>query len=214
MLKINLYSAKGVKKTPVTLPKKFEEKDNKKLLAQAIRVYEDRRHPGLSKVKGRGEVVGSTRKIYKQKGTGGARHGDIRAPIFVGGGTVHGPDGLKRKLTLPKKMKKKALAVAMTNKVKKGRVVALEGLDTFNKTKDVHTLIQAVLKKEDKEKVKRITFAISQENNKANLFIRNIKNVDTCFFKDLNAYKIFNSSVLFVDNKALQEKNPKGKDKK
>src|SRR3990167_6881084 len=106
MIKLNVYSPKATKKEAIPLLKSLEAKVNMKLLAQAIRVYEDRSHPGLSQVKTRGEVKISTRKIYKQKGTGYARHGAKSAPIFVGGGIAHGPKGIKRKLALPKKKKK------------------------------------------------------------------------------------------------------------
>src|SRR3989344_5966768 len=98
MLKVNLYDSAGKKKEGLSLPKEFEVKPNFRLLAQAYHVYEDRTHLGLAKAKTRGEVRISTKKIYKQKGTGGARHGAKSAPIFVGGGVAHGPKGIKRKL--------------------------------------------------------------------------------------------------------------------
>ena len=74
-------------------------KANSTLLAQAIRVYGSNSHQKTSKVKTRGEVDGSTRKIYRQKGTGNARHGAKYAPIFVGGGIAHGPTGILKLLS-------------------------------------------------------------------------------------------------------------------
>ena len=108
---------------------------NKILLTQAIRVYTARRHPGLSKVKTRGEVIASTRKIYRQKGTGQARHGAISAPIFVGGGVAHGPKGVKRQLSLPKKMRRKALSIALSVKAKEGNLLVVEGISKLKKNK-------------------------------------------------------------------------------
>src|SRR5207248_616028 len=93
----------------VSLPKEiFAETVNKKLLAQAVRVYLANKRQGNASTKTRGEVEGSTRKIYRQKGTGNARHGSIRAPIFVKGGIVHGPRPRDFSLGLSKKMRRKA----------------------------------------------------------------------------------------------------------
>lgn len=81
------------------------------LLAQAIHVYQENTHRGVSKTKTRGEVTATTHKAYKQKGTGNARHGAKSAPIFVGGGVVFGPTGLKATpQSLNQKMKLRALA--------------------------------------------------------------------------------------------------------
>src|SRR3972149_4980450 len=95
-------SAKGIRTSVVgldgksagsiTLPQALNNaKINRQLMAQAVRVYLANQRVGNASTKTRGEVEGSTRKIYKQKGTGRARHGAIRAPIFVGGGVVFGP---------------------------------------------------------------------------------------------------------------------------
>jgi len=79
-----------------SLPKGFDLKKAEKLLVQIVRVFEDRTHFGLNKVKTRSEVNKTRKKLYKQKGTGGARHGAKSAHIFVGGGVAHGPKGEKR----------------------------------------------------------------------------------------------------------------------
>ncbi|KKT36270.1 MAG: 50S ribosomal protein L4, partial [Candidatus Collierbacteria bacterium GW2011_GWA1_44_12] len=85
------------------------------LISQAIYVYQANSHRGVAKAKTRGEVTASTRKIYKQKGTGNARHGAKSAPIFVGGGVVFGPTGLATPLkSFNQKMKLKALAGILT----------------------------------------------------------------------------------------------------
>src|SRR5258706_10458898 len=150
MLKVNSYSSKGTKlTTTVTLPKEWEAKMNRALLAQAIRVYIDRLHIGEAYTKGRGEINRTTKKWYKQKGTGGARHGARSAPIFVGGGVAHGPKGISRTLTLPTAMKRKATAIAMTQAVKDARVIA--GELNFAKTNETQKLIDKVLEKKYKK---------------------------------------------------------------
>lgn len=133
MIKLNVYSQNGTKKTSINMPKDLIEKENRTLLAQAIRVYESGKHPGLSKVKTRGEVRASKRKIYRQKGTGQARHGAKSAPIFVGGGKAHGPKGVKRVLSLPRKMRQKALKIALSMKAGEKRLVVIDGVGSLKK---------------------------------------------------------------------------------
>ena len=88
-----------------------------------------KRRSGNHKVKGRSEVSGSTRKITRQKGGGGARHGSIRAPIFRGGGVVHGPVVRDHNLDLPKKVRKLALKTALSSKAADGKLVVLDSVD-------------------------------------------------------------------------------------
>lgn len=206
MTKVNTYSAKGRKLAKTNLPKNFSEKENRVLLAQAIRVYESRRHPGVSKTKRRGEITASTRKIYRQKGTGRARHGALSAPIFVGGGKAHGPTGLKRKLRLPKRMRTKVINIALSSKVKEGRLVVVKGLTSLKKTKDAQKLIDTICAKEIKEKSPMISVIVDKKNKQASLAFRNIKNVKVIPFATLNAYLVFYSGMVLLDEDALKNK--------
>lgn len=88
-----------------------------------------KRRRGTHKVKGRSEVAGSGKKLFRQKGTGRARHGDIKAPTFVGGGQIHGPQPRSYGYTLPKKVKRGALRSALSQKVAEGRVKVLDAFD-------------------------------------------------------------------------------------
>ena len=179
-------------------------------MAQAIRVFEARRHPGLSKTKSRGEISASKRKIYRQKGTGRARHGAKSAPIFVGGGVTHGPSGVKRKLDLPKKMRRRALKVAFTMKSKDGQVIVLEGISKIKKTKDAAALLDKIAQKEKNAKQnERFTFALSDESKDAILALRNIENVVVTKFSDLNAYKVYFGGTMVIDKNALTQKHEK-----
>jgi large subunit ribosomal protein L4 len=209
MAKANVYSKTKKKASSVTLPKVFDEKENMVLLAQAIRVYGDRKKPRRGKTKTRGEVVKSTRKIYRQKGTGRARHGDVGAPIFVGGGKAHGPRGDKRELTLPKKMKKKALSIALSLKVRDGKVAVIDEVAKIKKTKDAQKIINEIVKKELKEKEpKKTTICLADKNKDAQKFFRNIKNTQTLSFDDLNAHTVFYGGLLVIDKEAIK-KSPK-----
>jgi large subunit ribosomal protein L4 len=204
MTKLDVFSAKGVKKQAVDLPKDFIEKENPALLAQAIRVYEGRRHSGLSKIKTRGEVVASKRKIYRQKGTGRARHGALSAPIFVGGGKAHGPKGVKRKLELPKKMRRKAVGIALGLKVKNGDLLVIDGLSSLKKTKEAQKLVDKILA--NRKKGDRVSFVLSEKNFSAVRAIRNLPNAEAVSFHNLNAYQVFHGGVLLLDKEILTSK--------
>lgn len=209
MVKVDLYSAKGNKKGSFNLPGGFSEKANMKLLAQAVRVYEDRLHPGLSKVKTRGEIALSTRKIYRQKGTGGARHGAKSAPIFVGGGVAHGPKGIKRELHLPSKMRQKALRVALGIKIKGGNLAVVDLLSSLKKTKEVKDLLEKI--KDGKNS--KFTFVLSYENKDKILILRNIEDMKVIGFSNLNAYQVFNGGLILMDKEIFAVKAKKGLEK-
>lgn len=199
MLKVNTYSLKGTKLTPTTLPKELESELNLNLLAQAIRVYEDRSHKALAQAKTRAEVNRTKKKWYKQKGTGGARHGAKSAPIFVGGGVAHGPRAVKRELTLPKNMARKALSISITEKVKKSQAVAVDGLAKAAKTGELKKLM-------DKIGGKRFTFILADANFGSGRFIKNLQNCKAVLYKDLNAYKVFFGGTLIFDKEIFASK--------
>lgn len=206
MIKLNVYSSKATKKDAITLPKNLEAEVNMKLLAQAIRVYEDRRHPGLSQVKTRGEVRISTRKIYKQKGTGYARHGAKSAPIFVGGGITHGPKGVKKQLSLPKKMRQNSLKTALSLKAKSGRLIVIDNLDAIKKTKEARDFLDKIEKDQASQtKNPRFTFVVSEKNKDNQKALRNLKNVQVTSFKNLNAYDVFFAGTLILDKDVFEE---------
>ena len=126
-LSLSVYGIDGKEQKTIELPKDvFAATENKSLLAQAVRVYLVNQRQGNVKVKTRSEVIGSTRKIYRQKGTGKARHGAIKAPIFVGGGVAHGPKQKEYNLKFNKKEKKLALYGALSSKLKEKKIFGLD----------------------------------------------------------------------------------------
>lgn len=118
---------KAVGKIP--FPEAFGEKVNFALLHQAVVAQRTNRRQGTAKVKSRHEVSGSTRKIYRQKGTGRARHGDIKAPLFVGGGRAFGPKPRNYEVRLPQKVRRRALQAAILDRKVNGHLWVLDGLD-------------------------------------------------------------------------------------
>ncbi|OGM06003.1 50S ribosomal protein L4 [Candidatus Woesebacteria bacterium GWB1_43_5] len=205
-MKAKVYSKNAKSTSTLKLPREFSEEENLPLLAQAIRVYEAASHPGLARVKTRAEVAISKRKIYKQKHTGRARHGAKSAPIFVGGGIAHGPKGIKRELTMPIKMKRKALSVAMSLKAKKGQVVAV-GIDKIQNTKEAGSLLDKIFLKEELKKGSNATLALSSKNwGVVRTKFRNIKNINIVLYKDLNAYNVFFGGLLIVDKEIFDKR--------
>lgn len=170
------------------LPKEFKVKPNLSLLAQALRVYEERSHVGLRKAKTRAEVNRTGKKVYKQKGTGGARHGSKRAPIYVGGGVAHGPRPIRRILTLPLKLKRLAKLMALSIK----DIVVASGFGTLAKTKEAQEFT-------DKLGGKRFLFLLSEKNIKAAGKIRNLAGVKVKLFANASALDIMNGGTLILD---------------
>lgn len=206
MLKINTYTAKGGKLTPTTLPKEMEAVVNLSLLAQVMRVYEDRQHKSGGRAKTRSEVNATTKKIWKQKGTGRARHGAKSAPIFVGGGKAHGPRGINRVLNINQNMKNKALQMVISKKVKEGNVVAVKGLETLKKTKETQLLINNIARSEKVEGNVKYSFFISDKNKDSVRFVRNLSNVNVYPFSSMNAHQVYFGGLVVIDTDAIEKK--------
>lgn len=183
----------------MTLPKElFAAKINKDLMAQAVRVYLANQRQGSASTKTRGEVEGSTRKIYRQKGTGRARHGAIRAPIFVGGGIVFGPTPRDYHLSLPQKMKRAALASALTSALGDGKIIVVSGLfDLSPKTKTMaHTL--------DIVGAAGLTLLVVSKGASGVIrAARNIDGVDIMPVGNLHAYAVLSHQKLVFMKEAL-----------
>ena len=145
-LKISVMDTTGKATGTMVLPEAiFGAKINTTLMAQAVRVYLANQRQGNASTKTRGEVTGSTRKIYRQKGTGRARHGGIRAPIFVKGGVAHGPKPKDYSLSMPVKMKRAALFSALTAQLQHGNIIVVEGLQNVGpKTKNMALVLMAM----------------------------------------------------------------------
>jgi len=168
----------------------FNHEVSPALLAQAIYVYQENTHVGMSKVKTRGEVDLTHKKVYKQKGTGNARHGAKSAPIFVGGGVVFGPRGLKlARKSLNKKMKLRALLGALSIYKKEDR---LSVLDTES-IKDYSS--KSALKSLGTDKLGLVHFREDPNTLKA---IGNLKNIVLLSANRLNIYKVVQSPRLVI----------------
>jgi large subunit ribosomal protein L4 len=195
-----VISAGGESNSTVRVDKKmFEAKINEKLISQTIRVYLANQRAGTAQVKTRGKVEGSTRKIYRQKGTGKARHGSIRAPIFVGGGIVFGPVVRDFRLSIPQKMKRLSLAGSLSYQKKQGNVSVVDGLDKLKqKTKIMAKLMDSVAGKNS------ILFAVDPHTNTCIKAIRNIRNIDIIPAASLNTYEVLKHRKIIFTREGLE----------
>ncbi len=176
----------------------FGGKVNKSLLSQAMRVYNSNRQNHWGNTKTRGEVQGSTRKIFKQKGTGNARHGSLMAPIFVGGGIALGPRTRKTELDLPKKMKSAALLSALAQKQADAQILGLSGMEKASgKTKDF-----AVFAK--KMNRKSLLIVGGDENEMMRRMVRNIGKVTYKSAAQLNVFEVMGHQSLVLSNEAVE----------
>ncbi len=196
-LSVSVYSLTGRAAGTMNLPKEiFGVKSNKILLAQAVRVYTTNQKIFTASTKTRGEVRGSTAKIFRQKGTGRARHGSIRAPIFVGGGIVFGPKPRKVRLELPKKMKKAALLSALSAKMSDKEIVGVSGLEkATGRTKEIVKFL---------EKVGKSALIVTGEKQEMIVRgVRNIPGVDVLPANQINAYEVLRHQFLVISKEAL-----------
>jgi large subunit ribosomal protein L4 len=142
-MKVPVYSMAGQEVSSVDLPAAvFEAKINRDLMHQAVVRQMANARQGTHKAKGRSEVNRSTAKIYRQKGTGRARHGSRRAPIFVGGGVAHGPQPRDYSKKMPRKMRRAALRSALSVKASNGDIVVLDDISLdIPKTKEIVSIL-------------------------------------------------------------------------
>lgn len=217
-LSADVYDIQGKVISKMQLPKEiFGTKINKKLMAQAVRVYLANQRKGTVSVKTRGEVIGSTRKIWRQKGTGRARHGSRKAPIFVGGGVVFGPRPRDYGLKLPKKMKRISLFSALSSKQNAGEIKIVAGLEkTEPKTKKMNLAMNKLGFTDKKRAILLIVPGVSKKGFE-NIYraSRNLEGVSICPPEMLNTYEVLKAkavilmkdSVDIMKSNYLKEKN-------
>lgn len=154
---------------------------------------------GCHKTKQRSEIKGTTKKVYKQKGTGQARHGSKKAPIYVGGGIVFGPVVRSHAYKLNKKVRKLALRVALSLKLKEKSFIVLDNVNVESeKTADLSKKIKNF-------DSKSVLIIDSTVNEKLKLSSRNLKNVDVLPVEGMNVYDILKHEKLLMTVDALKD---------
>lgn len=165
-----------------------------------VKQYLANQRQGTHKAKERAEIVGSTRKIKKQKGTGTARAGNIKNPLFKGGGRVFGPRPRSYSFKLNKTLKRLARKSALTMKAKDKQIYIVEDFSfEAPKTKNFTNLLNA-LGLENKKSL----FVLGELNNNVYLSSRNLKDTDVVTNSELNTYKILNANSLVLLESSLE----------
>ena len=194
-MKIDVFDTTGKKVEEITLKKEvFGIEPNMEILNQYLRVFKMNQRQGTSSTKTRGEVSGGGIKPWKQKGTGRARLGSSRIPIWRHGGVSHGPKPHEWSLNMPKKMRRLAIISALSSLVSGNKMTVLENFNLAeSKTKEVKGVVDS-LKLSGKTLI-----VLNSSSDKAVQGAKNIKDLKTAFVGTLNAYELLNAkNVIFV----------------
>ena len=201
-----IYDQKGAKAGTIDLSAKvFGAKWRADLVHQVVEGMRSNKRAGTADTKDRGEVRGGGRKPWKQKGTGRARHGSSRSPIWVGGGVTHGPlaeKNYKRKIS--KKMRAQALFSVLSKKLKDDEIVFVNTLEMSKiNTKTGISVINSLAKagnlKNINTKKPKILIALNERNEKSEKSFRNISSLDLIFLKNMNPLDVLNHKYLIIE---------------
>ncbi|MBW7890500.1 MAG: 50S ribosomal protein L4 [Chitinophagaceae bacterium] len=201
-MQIEVYSKDG-KKTgrSVELPDDiFAVEPNDHVIYLAVKQFLAAQRQGTHKVKTRAEVKGASRKLHRQKGTGGSRKGNIRNPLYKGGGTIFGPKPHSYDIKLNRKVKDLAKISALSYKAKENALMIVEDFSMeAPKTKEAAAVINGLnLSK------KRTLFVLPSYNENVQLSFRNMPTVLGVLLADINTYDIVNSDVLLLTENAAK----------
>jgi large subunit ribosomal protein L4 len=201
-MQIEVLDIKG-KKTgrSVELPDDiFGVEPNSHVVYLAVKQYLAAQRQGTHKVKTRAEVQGASRKLHRQKGTGGSRKGNIRNPLYKGGGTIFGPKPHSYDIKVNRKVKDLAKISALAAKAKENAIVVVEDIKLDAPKTKTFMDIMGQLKVADKKAI----FVIPEYNENLQLSIRNVPSVLGVLLSDINTYDIVNSEVLVLTESAAK----------
>ena len=199
MAVIEVHNIEGKPVAQVELPDEvFNVPIKAHVLHEVVTMQLANRRSANAKVKHRGDVAGSTRKLYKQKGTGRARRGDIKSPLLRGGGVIFGPDGRKYAYQLPKKVRQQALKMALSSKLQEKALVVLDRFDLAEiKTRAFVTAIQAL-------KLKSALIVTEAKNDILERSSRNVPDVKVLRSEGLNVYDVLKYDTLVLLQPAIK----------
>jgi large subunit ribosomal protein L4 len=178
----------------------FGAEPNNHVIYLAVKQYLAAQRQGTHKVKTRAEVQGASRKLHKQKGTGGSRKGNIRNPLYKGGGTIFGPKPHSYDIKLNRKVKDLAKISALSYKAKENAIVVIEDIVMDAPKTKTFVDILGNLKIADKKSM----FITPEYNDNVQLSIRNVPSVLGVLLSDINTYDIVNSEVLVLTESAAK----------
>jgi len=182
----------------------FDGTVNEDVIYQAIVAYRANQRKGFAATKTRGEVSGGGKKPWKQKGTGRARHGSTRSPIWRHGGVVFGPHQRDYSFVLPAKIKNLALKSSLNSKLKENNIIVLDALKLENQKTKAAAAVLTALKIDTKNKRKqKVLILLDKIDKKLRLVLRNIDLLNISVASDTNAYEVLNSRKLVVTKDGL-----------
>jgi large subunit ribosomal protein L4 len=206
-MKAQIYNIKAEKVGEIALPKAiFDAKISEKLISQAIRVYLANQRSSFAKAKNRSEVAGTRQKVWAQKGTGRARHGNRTAPIFVGGGSALGPDGKQNySLKISKKMKTVAINSILTKFAQDKKILIIDSFEKLNpKTKEGIKLITGLRAADEVlSKSPKVGIVTTETLPNVKRAFGNIPKTNLLSLKSLNVYDLSNQNFLIFSQKTL-----------
>jgi large subunit ribosomal protein L4 len=201
-MQVDVLNIKGAKTgRTLDLPADiFEIEPNDHVIYLAVKQYLAAQRQGTHKVKTRMEVKGSSKKLHKQKGTGGSRKGNIRNPLYKGGGTIFGPKPHSWDFKLNRKVKDLAKISALSHKAKTNSIVVVEDIELkAPKTSQIVTVLGEL-----KLTGKKALFVIPEYNDNLHLSLRNIPKLKGTLLADVNTYDIVNAEVLVLTESAAK----------
>ena len=200
-MEVNVYNIKGeATGRKITLNESiFGIEPNDHAIYLDVKQFLANQRQGTHKSKERSEISGSTRKIGRQKGGGGARRGDLNSPVLVGGGRVFGPTPRDYSFKLNKKVKALARKSALSYKAKEDAVVGVEDLN-FEAPK---TKVFVEMTKNLKVSDKKVLVVLPESNKNVYLSARNVKGADVQTVSGLNTYRVLNAGVVVFAESAL-----------
>jgi large subunit ribosomal protein L4 len=199
MAKVNVYNLKRESVGQLDLSDEvFGAEVNEALIYDVLKAQLASRRAGTHKTKGRSEVSGSTRKVLRQKGTGGSRHGSIRAPIYVKGGQVHGPTPRDYGYKPPRQMRAGAMRSALSLKLKEGNLTVVDKFELPEiKTKNVASALKTL-------QVEKGTLVVDvKDNEKLRLSLRNLAESTYLPPEGVNLYDLLRHQNLVVTKDAV-----------
>ena len=206
-MKLDVIDQKNNKVDTLEVSEKvFNTRWNPDLVHQALTIQMANRREVLAHAKGRGEVSGGGKKPWKQKGTGRARHGSTRSPLWAHGGVAHGPKK-ERNFTksINKKMNRLALASALSQKIKDKEIRVIDTLElgeTAPKTKIVSNIVRAL---HGAGKAASMLIIAHSQNKKINTAASNIAKIHTISAHSLNIYDVMRSKNIIIEKTAIKE---------
>jgi len=201
-MQVDVLNSKGEKTgRSVELPEEiFGIEPNDHVIYLAVKQFLAAQRQGTHKTKTRAEVHGSSKKLHRQKGTGGSRKGNIRNPLYKGGGTVNGPLPHGYGFKLNRKVKDLAKMSALAHKAKENKIVVVEDLKMdAPKTKDFAAIISKL-----QNGARKSLFILPDMDNNVYLSGRNISSNKTGVLSDLNTYDLVNAGVLIFTESAAK----------